>query len=193
MVEDLLALARLDEGRGRRPSGVVDLGEIARKVVERQPEPGVELCLDVAGAVWVRGDTSALSRVVQNLLDNALRHATSRVEVSVRAEGALSVLVVADDGPGIDAADRERVFERYARLDDARSRDAGGTGLGLAIVREIVRAHQGAVTVEEPVGSDGGASAGTGARLTGARLVVRLPAGRAPGARITGGPTLAGP
>jgi signal transduction histidine kinase len=188
MVEDLLALARLDEGRGRRPSGVVDLGEIARKVVERQPEPGVELCLDVAGAVWARGDTSALSRVVQNLLDNALRHATSRVEVSVRAEGALSVLVVADDGPGIDAADRQRVFERYARLDDARSRDAGGTGLGLAIVREIVRAHQGTVTVEEPVRSDAGASAGTGARL-----VVRLPAERAPGARITGGAALAGP
>lgn len=93
------------------------------------------------------------------------------------------MLVVADDGPGIDAADRERVFERYARLDDARSCDAGGTGLGLAIVREIVRAHQGAVTVEDPVGSDGGASAGTGARL-----VVRLPAERSPKARITGGP-----
>jgi signal transduction histidine kinase len=110
------------------------------------------------------------------------------VEVSVRAEGALSVLVVADDGPGIDAANRERVFERYARLDDARSRDAGGTGLGLAIVREIVRAHQGEVTVEEPVRSDGGASAGTGARL-----VVRLPAVRSPGARISGGPAVVGP
>ena len=98
------------------------------------------------------------------------------------------MLVVADDGPGIDAVDRERVFERYARLDDARSRDAGGTGLGLAIVREIVRAHQGEVTVEEAVRSDGGASAGTGARL-----VVRLPAERAPGTRISGGAALGGP
>ena len=167
MVEDLLALARLDDGRGTRWVGVVDLGDIARAVLRRQPEPRVDLRLDVAGAVPVRGDASALSRVVQNLLDNALRHAASRVEVSARTESASSVLVVADDGPGITVADRERVFERYARLDDARSRDAGGTGLGLAIVREIVRAHQGEVTVEDGPG---------------ARLVVRLPAERRTGA-----------
>jgi signal transduction histidine kinase len=164
MVEDLLALARLDDSGGTLPSGLVDLGEVARKVVERQPEPRVRLGLDADGPVWARGDASALSRVVQNLLDNALRHATSRVEVSVRPEASSSVLAVADDGPGIAVADRERVFERYTRLDDARSRDAGGTGLGLAIVREIVRAHRGEVSVEDPAAGGG------------ALLVVRLPA-----------------
>ncbi len=176
MVEDLLALARLDDGRGTRPAAVVDLGEIARQVVARQADPRVEPRLEVAGDVLVRGDAPALERVVQNLLDNALRHADGRVGVSVRAEGALSVLVVTDDGPGVPAADRERVFERYARLDDARSRDAGGAGLGLAIVREIVRAHQGEVTVEEGLEPDGEAPA-----WPGARLVVRLPAAVPPG------------
>jgi signal transduction histidine kinase len=166
MVEDLLLLARLDDGRGPRPAGVVDLGQVVRQVVERRPEPRVGLRLEVAADVRVRADAAALDRVVQNLLDNALRHAASRVEVSLRAEGSLAVLALADDGPGIPAADRERVFERYTRLDDARSRDAGGAGLGLAIVREIVRAHQGEVTVED--------TADTAA--PGARLVVRLPA-----------------
>jgi heavy metal sensor kinase len=173
MVEDLLALARLDDGRGALPAAVVDLGELARRVVERQAEPAKELRLQVAGQAWVCGDGPALERVVQNLLDNALRHADTRVGVFVRADGDRSVLVVADDGPGIPAADRERVFERYARLDDARSRDAGGAGLGLAIVREIVRAHQGEVTVEEAAGDDGD---GDAPPWPGARLAVRLPA-----------------
>jgi heavy metal sensor kinase len=189
MVEDLLALARLDDGRGARPAAEVDLGEVARQVVGRQAEPRVELRLEVAGEARVRGDAVALGRVLQNLLDNALRHAASLVAVSVRPEGGAVVLSVADDGPGIPAADRERVFERYTRLDDARSRDTGGAGLGLAIVREIVRAHQGEVTIEED-GAPG---------LSGVTFVVRLPvlkaahpltgeSGGRPRARITGGP-----
>jgi signal transduction histidine kinase len=171
MVEDLLALARLDDGRGALPAAVVDLGELARRVVERQAEHRKDLRLEVTGQAWVHGDAPALERVVQNLLDNALRHADRRVGVFVGAEGDQSVLVVADDGPGIPAAERERVFERYARLDDARSRDAGGAGLGLAIVREIVRAHQGEVAVEETSGGDGDAPP-----WPGARFAVRLPA-----------------
>jgi signal transduction histidine kinase len=192
MVEDLLVLARLDDGRGARPAAVVDLGEVAGQVVGRQPEARVELRLDVSGDAQVRGDAVALDRVVQNLLDNALRHAASRVEVSVRREAALVVLVVRDDGPGIPVADRQRVFERYARLDDARSRDAGGTGLGLAIVREIVRAHQGEVTIEDPAtpnpatrdgaAPDGAAPDGGPPHGPGATFVVRLPA--APAAAV---------
>ncbi|HZD02600.1 MAG TPA: ATP-binding protein [Actinomycetes bacterium] len=178
MVEDLLVLARLDDRQVPRPASVVGLGEVARQVVGRQLEPRVELRLEVAGDVHVRADAAALDRVVQNLLDNALRHAARRVEVSVRAEGALAVLVVADDGPGIPAADRQRVFERYARLDDARSRDAGGAGLGLAIVHEIVRAHQGEVTIDDGAGA-------------GARLVVRLPATQP--LRVPSGLTVARP
>jgi len=93
-----------------------------------------------------------------------VRHASGRVDVSVGYEAGLAVLAVADDGPGIPAADRERVFERFTRLDDARSREHGGAGLGLAIAREIVRAHGGELTAEDGA--------------PGARLVLRLPAGR---------------
>jgi len=162
IVEDLLALARLDERPGTVPSGELELGEVAREVAERLPGAGAEVVLELDGDARVRGDRHALGRVVQNLLDNAVRHATSRVELSVGAQGGVAVLAVTDDGPGIPAADRERVFERFTRLDDARARDHGGAGLGLAIAREIVRAHGGELSAE------GGAA--------GARLVMRLPA-----------------
>jgi signal transduction histidine kinase len=162
MVEDLLALARLDERPAAVQSRELDLGEVAREVAERLPGAGAEVTLDLDGGARVRGDRQALGRAVQNLLDNAVRHATSRVEVSVAAEGSLAVLAVADDGPGIPAADRERVFERFTRLDDARSREHGGAGLGLAIAREIVRAHGGELTAEDGA--------------PGARMVMRLPA-----------------
>jgi signal transduction histidine kinase len=165
MVEDLLALARLDE-RPAVQSRELELGEVAREVAGRLPRTGAEVALELDGGARVRGDRQALGRAVQNLLDNAVRHAASRVEVSVGAEGGLAVLAVADDGPGIPAADRERVFERFTRLDDARSREHGGAGLGLAIAREIVRAHGGELTAEDGA--------------PGARLVMRLPA-EAPG------------
>ncbi len=164
MVEDLLALARLDERPAAIRSGGLDLGEVAREVADRLSDGDVKVSLQLDGGAWVRGDRAALGRVVQNLLDNAVRHASSRVEVSVGSEGPLAVLAVADDGPGIPAADRERVFERFTRLDDARSREHGGAGLGLAIAREIVRAHGGELTAEDGA--------------PGARLVLRLPAGR---------------
>jgi signal transduction histidine kinase len=86
---------------------------------------------------------------VANLLDNAVRHAASRVVLSVAADGAYRKISVVDDGPGIPAADRERVFHRFTRLDDARARDAGGSGLGLAIVRELIRTHHGTVTLTD--------------------------------------------
>src|SRR5207342_3332797 len=86
-----------------------------------------------------------LERVVANLVDNARRHARSRVELTFRRTAAGGVLAVADDGAGIPAADRARVFDRFARLDDARDRDSGGIGLGLAIVRELVRRRGGEI------------------------------------------------
>ncbi len=167
MVEDLLALARLDERPAATQSRELELGEVAREVAGRLPEAGAEVTLDLDGGARVRGDRQSLDRAVQNLLDNAVRHAASRVEVSVACEGGLAVLEVADDGPGIPAADRERVFERFTRLDDARSREHGGAGLGLAIAREIVRAHGGELTAEDGA--------------PGARLVMRLPADSQPG------------
>jgi signal transduction histidine kinase len=91
--------------------------------------------------VWTDADPDALERVVGNLVENAVRHASSRVRVEV-ADGLIAVV---DDGAGIPDADRERVFDRFTRLDDARSRDAGGAGLGLAIVRDLVERHGGTV------------------------------------------------
>jgi signal transduction histidine kinase len=100
--------------------------------------------------------------VVRNLLDNAGRHATSRISVSLAEQGDEVVLEVADDGSGIPVADRSRVFERFVRLDEARTRDEGGSGLGLAIVRKIVDTAHGTVEIGDvPTG--------------GARFVVRLP------------------
>jgi signal transduction histidine kinase len=111
--------------------------------------------------VWTSGEPDALARVVANLLDNAVRHARSRVVVEVEVEDPGALITITDDGPGIPAADRERVFERFARLDDGRARDAGGAGLGLAIVRELVRRHRGTVRL--------------GDAQPGLRVEVRLP------------------
>jgi signal transduction histidine kinase len=101
----------------------------------------------------VLGDARSLERSVRNLGDNAARHAASRVSFSLAALDGHVTLRVDDDGPGIPEADRERVFERFERLDEARDRGTGGTGLGLAIVREVARAHGGDVTLSEgPLG-----------------------------------------
>ena len=95
----------------------------------------------------VRGDEPSLGQVVRNLVDNAARHATLAVAVAVHEADDAVELVVEDDGPGVPEDQRERVFERFVRLDEARARDDGGSGLGLAIVEEIVRAHGGSVAV----------------------------------------------
>lgn len=166
MVEDLLALARLDERPGAIQSRELELAEVAREVADRMPPANAELRLELDGGARVRGDRQALGRAVQNLLDNAVRHAAGRVRVSVGHQDGLAVLAVDDDGPGIPATDRERVFERFTRLDDARSREHGGAGLGLAIAREIVRAHGGELTAEDGA--------------PGAHLVMRLPADSPP-------------
>ena len=113
----------------------------------------------------VAGDSEALSRLLVNLLDNAVRHAASKVSVSVCADGGWAVLVVTDDGPGIPAEDAERAFGRFSRLDNARSRTGEegveGAGLGLAIVRSTAEAH--------------GGSASLGDAAPGLAAVVRLP------------------
>jgi signal transduction histidine kinase len=105
----------------------------------------------LAGRVW--GNQGELTSVVRNLLDNAARHAESRVSVSLQTIGPWVVLRVGDDGPGIPVAERDAVFERFARLQDGRARDQGGTGLGLALTRRIVEQHGGRITVEDdPLG-----------------------------------------
>lgn len=161
LVEDLLVLARVEGSTPPPRSEPLDLARLAREVAARQPPAVVEVVVSASTPVLVDGDEEALSRVVRNLLDNAVRHAAARVDVSVTAAPQWAELVVADDGPGIPVAERERVFDRFRRLDDARGRAAGGAGLGLPIVRQLVRAHGGDVAVHD---AD-----------RGARLVVRLP------------------
>ena len=123
LAEDLLLLARLDEQRIRRSP--VDLAAVCTSVAARYGAARVPVAADATGPVMVSGDPDALSRLVVNLLDNAVRHAATQVSVSVRACGGTAGLEVADDGPGIPAADRERAFGRFSRLDDARNREGG--------------------------------------------------------------------
>ena len=108
------------------------------------------------------GDRDQLTRVVRNLLENATRFASERVTVTLSEDGDAITFAVADDGPGILPEDRERIFERFTRVDEARARDAGGAGLGLAIARDIVERHGGSIAVDATYAA-------------GARFVVRLP------------------
>lgn len=138
----------------------LDLGALAREEAARSRAVPVEITTDAA--VSVQGRADQLVRVVANLLDNATRHARGTVRLTITRRDHTGRLVVDDDGPGIPASDRERVFERFARLEAGRARSAGGAGLGLALVRAIVERHHGRVWVDD---------APTG----GARLIVELP------------------
>jgi signal transduction histidine kinase len=176
LAEDLLALARLDERADRPDRGrPVDLAGLAATVALRYGEARVPVTARSLNDCIVLGDTGGLDRMLVNLIDNAVRYAHSRVSVTARADGPWVMLSVSDDGPGIPQADAERVFGRFTRLDDARSRDDtflaantpygtgnSGSGLGLAIVRATATAHGGTVWLEDAV--------------PGLRAVVRLPA-----------------
>ncbi len=153
LIDDLLLLARADERGLDMAREDVDLDDLAANELERlRRETDLDVRADLEPS-RVTGDPAALSRVLRNLLDNAARHAVSRVNVSVRRVSGHVLVEVGDDGPGISPADRQRVFDRFVRLDPDRSRSAGGTGLGLAIVREIVLAHAGRVTIGDGIGS----------------------------------------
>jgi signal transduction histidine kinase len=166
LAEDLLVLARLDEYQPRTGAGrPVDLAVLITEEAERSTGGRVPVTARATGRCVVTGEVEALRRLLRNLIENALRYAKSGVEVSARREAGDAVLTVSDDGPGIPAADRERAFDRFVRLDDARSRDetgTGGAGLGLAIVRAIARTHGGSAHLEDAT--------------PGLRAVVRLPA-----------------
>ena len=184
LTEDLLLLARLDEqadqGDMGRHGEPLDLGELACAVVARYADSPVPVTAvtgatavtavtaEADGMALVAGNRDRLDRMLVNLIDNAIRYAKSSVTVSVSPSDSWVELAVADDGPGIPEADRERAFDRFARLDDARTRcddDAGGAGLGLAIVRATAQSHAGTAHLES--GPDG---------ASGLRAVVRLPA-----------------
>lgn len=172
LVQGMLVLARADEGALRPEPVDVDLDDLLLEEARRMR--GAGLAVDTSGvrATRVRGDAALLAQLVRNLVDNAARHARTGIALAVSPDGngGRVALTIDDDGDGIPLADRDRVFDRFVRLDDARARDTGGSGLGLSIAREIARAHGGAVRVED---------APTG----GARLRVELPA--AASARLT--------
>lgn len=166
---DLLLLARLDGGPAPRTEPV-DLALLAAEAVARRPGPRVALRLEAPAPVPAAGDPARLERALANLVDNALRYA--RDEVTVRASSSgdgWALLEVTDDGPGIPEADRDRVFERFVRLDADRGRASGGTGLGLAIAREIARSHGGDLRALPPT-----------AGASGARLELRVPKSATP-------------
>jgi signal transduction histidine kinase len=154
LAEDLLLLTRADEhtlALRRRP---VDLDDLVFDEARRlRGVSGVRVDTWLVSAGRVDGDIAGLRRVLRNLGDNAARHAEGRVAFSVAERDGVVLLEVDDDGPGVPEVDRERVFERFVRLDDARARDDGGSGLGLAIVAELVAAHGGTVAIAaSPVG-----------------------------------------
>jgi signal transduction histidine kinase len=176
LVDDLLLLARLDDERrpARRP-GPVDLRGLAAATAAR---PASRVDVRLVGSlepVLTLADEDAVVRVLENLLSNAERHARSSVRVEVSRTERWATVTVSDDGAGIPAADRSRVFERFARLDASRSQDSGGSGLGLAIVRQLVESSGGSVLLEDAE--------------PGLRAVVRLPlATTADAARSAGEP-----
>ncbi|SDH71687.1 sensor histidine kinase [Nonomuraea jiangxiensis] len=172
IIGDLLAQARLSADS---PHELVNLNELIAQETSRTNDshthdgshghdgsrPGVPVRFRAEGDVWVCGSRIQLIRALANLVGNARRHASSGVEVALSTAGGQAVVSITDDGPGIAPGDRQRVFERYTRLDDGRRLDSGGSGLGLAITRDIAASHRGTLTIEDSP--------------KGARFVLRIP------------------
>ncbi|GII52346.1 two-component sensor histidine kinase [Planotetraspora thailandica] len=167
IVRDLLVLARMRAGDPAPPESI-DLAALAKEV-STGPIDTVPVHVHGSGDVRVSGSRIQLSRLLSNLLDNARRHAHTTVEVGVESVNGQAIVTVTDDGAGIAPKDRERVFGRFARLEDGRRLDPGGSGLGLAISREIAEAHGGTLRAEDSP--------------RGARFVLRLRALDGPGRR----------
>lgn len=161
IVESLLLLARLDEGVSPHDEPV-DLDDLALSEVRRLRGAGLEVDGSGIQAARVDGDPRLLAQLLRNLADNAARHARGRVAIGVTPRDRHVFVTIEDDGAGVPVEERDRIFERFVRLDEARSRDGGGSGLGLAIVRGIAAAESGTVMVDD-------------SRWAGARFVVTLP------------------
>ncbi len=164
LVEDLLLLARADERRVEAQMRPVDLDDIVFDEASRlRATTALRIETTEVTAGRVTGDVDLLRRLIRNLADNAARHASTTIAFSLAPDASAGVILrVDDDGPGVPQQERARIFERFVRLDEARSREAGGSGLGLSIVAEIASVHGGSVTVAD-------------AAIGGARFQVRLP------------------
>ena len=162
LIGDLLALSRVDDGGLGSNTEPVDLAELAPLELENEIDAGLVEMGGFDSGAMVTGQRSDLRRVVRNLADNAVRHAGSRVLVAVTATDDLVELAVSDDGDGVPEGSEALIFERFRRLDEARSRDGGGSGLGLALVASIVESHGGSIRVDR-------------SELGGARFTVAVP------------------
>ncbi len=164
LVGNLLEISRLDAGVAGHHD-LLNLGVlVAGELDHRQSK--VRVVRRFSSGVMVNGDRIGLTRLLNNLMDNAERHAHSSVRVTVEHRGDAAVLEVHDDGSGVPPEQREIIFERFARLQEARAKDAGGSGLGLSIARQIAEDHGGTLTVEDSP--------------SGARFVARFPRPAAP-------------
>jgi signal transduction histidine kinase len=148
LISDLLQLARVDAGKAAARRRRVPLAELLTEVeAGTAPSESVRVVLDVPDDLAVTGDAAELSRVFRNVIDNALRYARTTVRVTAREDGDMVRVTIGDDGPGIPVEERERVFDRFVRLDAGRTHGAGSTGLGLAIAKAIVVAHEGSIGI----------------------------------------------
>nr|MBA3290282.1 hypothetical protein [Actinomycetota bacterium] len=157
LIGDLLDLSRLEEPQAV-PEELVDLSASARRVIEDARVDGrvksIELNVEISGGVFVKGDESQMTVLIRNLVENGIRYTLEggRVSVDVYQDGGNAIVRVSDSGIGIPLEAQARVFERFYRVDRARSRDRGGTGLGLAIVKHVAELHGGEVRLESELG-----------------------------------------
>ncbi|WP_298255081.1 cell wall metabolism sensor histidine kinase WalK [uncultured Arthrobacter sp.] len=158
LVQDIIELSRLQGTDVVRRGKPVDINAVISEAVDRNrlPAESKQIEIVVGGSVRapVYGDSDLLMTAFRNLIDNAIRYASdgTRVGVGVRSKDGLVQVSVTDQGPGISAEEQERIFERFYRIDAARSRQTGGTGLGLSIVKHVVSNHGGEVTVWSQAG-----------------------------------------
>jgi heavy metal sensor kinase len=158
IVDALFAISRLDAGESQQEWERFDLAPLAASTTEQMSllaeDKRIAVACNAEGKVSVDGDRARIKQVVVNLLDNAIKYTPpgGTINLNVNARGGKAVLEVVDTGMGIPASALPHIFERFYRVDQARSRDAGGAGLGLAIVKSICAAHGGKVEVESAEG-----------------------------------------
>ena len=165
LIQQLLLLAKADEHRLGLNRATIDIATLLGNVRATALTHDIDLDVDVPADAVTVGNADQLGRLFRNLIDNAVRYAATTVRVTATVTGQQVVVEVADDGPGIPTPDRDRIFDRFVRLDSSRDRSSGTTGLGLAIAREIATAHHGSISAADPDDLD----------TAGARLIVWLP------------------
>ncbi|MEJ7743045.1 MAG: HAMP domain-containing sensor histidine kinase [Nocardioidaceae bacterium] len=164
LVHDLLFLAKEDSGQAGRLDEPVDLEMVVlEEVAQLRSRTALVFDTSRVSPAPTQGNRQELSRLVRNVVENAARYADSQVVIELEATPGKILLAVSDDGPGVPVEQRERIFERFARVEGARARSDGGTGLGLAIARSIAERHGGTISLDTP------------AEPAGARFVIQLP------------------